>query len=274
MPLGRPSGCLSLETIRISGAPSRLNCIIGCTCSGPKRAEKAMCCSGVSSWSRNTTTPCSRCAFLSSAKVPSSRRARSTSVTSAKNVSPSLRTFISLGVLDGLERSRTEDLVRQALGGRRGQPSEVLLVQGNHRSRTGNLFPLLVEPVGALLQHLVPLLLLHLEEEVLHHLLVRRLDAAPGALREHDLVEAEAEVALDPVLHHLVVLHGHHQRAERHLAIDHALLQRRVDLVERHRDRVGADRLDALDHALDRAAADLEALEIAPRGGLRLGLDG
>src|SRR5436309_278280 len=40
MPLGRPSACLSLETIRICGAPSRLNCIIRCTCSLAKRGLK------------------------------------------------------------------------------------------------------------------------------------------------------------------------------------------------------------------------------------------
>src|SRR5690349_4073230 len=101
---------------------------------------------------------------------------------------------ISLRILDGLESARPEDLVRQALGGRGRQLAQLFIRQGHDRAGPGHLFPIAEEAVGVLLERRVPLLLLHLEEEVLHHLLVRRLDAAPGALREHYLVEAEAEV--------------------------------------------------------------------------------
>src|SRR3954467_7822346 len=141
-----------------------------------------------------------RSTLISAGRWPNPKRLRvGFFLISAKSCRADLfESSISLGVLDGLEGARPEDLVRQALGGRGGQLSQLLVVQGDHRAGTGHLLPLLVEAVGVLLQHLVPLLLLHLEEELLHHLLLLGLDAVPGALRDHDLVEAQAEGALDP----------------------------------------------------------------------------
>src|SRR6187549_3418749 len=55
---------------------------------------------------------------------------------------------ISLRVLDGPEGAGPEDLVRQALGRRRGQFPQLLLVQGNHGAGAGHLLPVAVEAVG------------------------------------------------------------------------------------------------------------------------------
>src|SRR5690349_561453 len=75
-----------------------------------------------------------------------------------------LESSISLRVLNGLIGSRTEDLVGEALRGRRRQLLELRLVQLDHGSGPCCFFPLLEEAIGVLLEHLVPLLLLHLEE--------------------------------------------------------------------------------------------------------------
>jgi hypothetical protein len=55
LPIGLPFSMM-LESTRISGCPGRANCVRGLISSSPNLRANAVCCSGVSFWSRNTRT--------------------------------------------------------------------------------------------------------------------------------------------------------------------------------------------------------------------------
>ena len=105
-------------------------------------------------------------------------------------------------------------------------------IEYQHRAGAIELFPLVVTGASLFVDAVEVQLGLELVEGLLQHLLRLRAVGVPDLRTDEVFVETEAEIVSYDVLRHFVELHRDRQRGEGRRAIDDALLQGAVKLVE------------------------------------------
>ena len=113
---------------------------------------------------------------------------------------------------------------------------------------------------------LVALILARLGEGVAEHLLLFRRQAVPELLADDDDVLREGVVGRRDVFLHLEELVRQDDAVGIFLAVDGPVLQRGVELAERHRHRIGLERLEGFEIDRIRDHAQLQAGEILDLG--------